>query len=313
MKTKVVKVQDLRKMINEVIQERFYFEFGSEDLESGEEFDFEKAYNEAPQEVKDLINSYEESGNTYEDSGDYADLEDLKMNLNALGYDMDYDLGGEVIYLGPKNSMLEEGKVYDDGKNIPEGIKSWVKSNFGTSVSKYTIRQGELEVQINMPWHDADHETYQFFKLENGNAVPVGNEITRSGMESDSPQGYREGQKNDGKVTVPEGFVLVCYGTYPKRVDIYTGQNVQGFLPDKEKVEDLGPTELLILYVAKKLKSFARPKFKDEYYDILIGKGLMKSNRSITIDGSNLLEDPDIKEKIEQAKELFRKKTGRYI
>lgn len=298
MKSRVVKVQDVRKMIKEVIQERFYFNF--------EDFDLEKAVGEAPQEVKDLFYAYNEEG-------DYADLEQLRMNLDALGYEMDYDLGNEIVYLGPKNSMLEEGKIFDDGKNIPEGIKSWVKRNFGTSVLKYTIRQGETEVQINMPWHDADRETYQFFKLENGNATPVGNEITRSGMESDSPQGYIEGQKNNGKVTVPEGFVLVCYGTYPKRVDIYTGQNVQGFLPDKEKVEDLGPTELLILYVAKALKPFARPKFKDEFYDILIKKGLMKSNRSITVDGRNLLEDPDIQEKIKQAKELFKKKTGRYI
>jgi hypothetical protein len=209
---------------------------------------------------------------------------------------------------------LQESTMYDDGKNIPTSIRQWVKSKLGSDVPKYKILQGESEVVINTPWHQSDYETYQFFKLEDNNsATLVGNVITRSGMESDSPQGFQDGQSKTGKVTIPEGFVLVCIGTYPKRAEIYTGQNVQSFLPDKTQGLDLGPSELIILQAAKSLKSSARPKFHDKYYDILISKGLLKSNRSITIDGMNLLLDPEIQEKVRQAAELFRQKTGRYF
>lgn len=110
-----------------------------------------------------------------------------------------------------------------------------------------------------------------------------------------------------------EKCVAYKVGTYPKRAEIYTGQNVQSFLPDKTQGLDLGPSELIILQAAKSLKSSARPKFHDKYYDILISKGLLKSNRSITIDGMNLLLDPEIQEKVRQAAELFRQKTGRYF
>ena len=213
-----------------------------------------------------------------------------------------------------KEMFIQEATMYDDGKNIPTTIRQWVKSKLGSDVSKYKIIQSESEVVINTPWHQSDYETYQFFKLEDNNsATLVGNVITRSGMESDSPQGFQDGQSKTGKVTVPEGFVLVCIGTYPKRAEIYTGQNVQSFLPDKTKSLELGPSELIILQAAKSLKSHARPKFHDKYYDTLISQGLLKSNRSITVDGMNLLLDPEIQEKVRQAAELFRQKTGRYF
>lgn len=209
--------------------------------------------------------------------------------------------------------ILVESEFYDNGKNIPQGIRNWVKSTFGSEVPKYKIIQGEPEVQINMPWHQSDYETYQFFKLENNNATPVGNQVTRSGNESDSVQGHLDGESKEGKVKVPEGFVLVCYGSYPKRVEIYTGNNVQHFLPNKEQSADLNSTELIILASAKALKSFARPKFKDDAYLNLIQKGLLKPNRSITVDGLNVLLDPETKEKIENAKKLYYQQTGRYL
>jgi len=212
-----------------------------------------------------------------------------------------------------KEMIIQEATMYDDGKNIPHGIRQWVKSFFGSDVPKYKIHQGESEVEIRMPWHDADRETYQFFKLENNNATPVGNGLSRSGMESDSPQGNEDGQSKNGKVTVPEGFVLLCVGTYPKRAEIYTGQNVQSFLPTNTVGNDLSPTELIILGAAKGLKSFARPKFSDEHYNNLISKGFLKSNRAITVNGLNLLQDPEIREKFDAAKKAYETQTGRYL
>ena len=219
---------------------------------------------------------------------------------------------GQVVDAHIKQT-LTEGTIYLDPKDVPQGIKDWVRSYSGKNIQKYRVHQGQSVVTIDMPWHQADKETYQFFKLINDNAEIAGNEVTRKGWESDSPQGHIEGVGKNGKVTVPEGFVLVCYGTYPERVEIYTGENVQMFLPNKQASEDLSYTELVILAAAHGLKSFARPKFKDEWYDKLIEKGLLKKNRSITISGENVLQDPDAKEKIKKAKEIYQTKTGRYL
>ena len=209
--------------------------------------------------------------------------------------------------------IIQENVIYNDGKNVPHGIKQWVKSQLGSDVPKYKIRQGESTVEIRMPWHDADRETYQFFRLENDNAIPVGNGLSRSGMESDSPQGFIAGQEKEGTVTVPEGHVLVCVGTYPKRAEIYTGQNVQHFLPNRDGGTDLSNEELVILAVTKGYKPAARPKFNEVHYANLISKGFLKANKAITVDGLNLLQDPEIKEKVRAALEWYRQKTGRYI
>lgn len=209
--------------------------------------------------------------------------------------------------------ILEETTFYDDGKKIPQGIKNWVKSTLGSDVTKYKIHQGESEVVINLPWHESDYETYQFFKLENNNANPVGNEITRSGNEHNSPQSFLDGQKKDGKVNVPEGYVLVCCGTYPKRAEIYTGNEVQLFLGDANAVSELTPIESIILATTRGLKSAYRPKFADEHYARLIEKGYLKSNRAITTAGLNIVLDPAFKEKFDQAKQSYEKQTGRYL
>jgi hypothetical protein len=196
---------------------------------------------------------------------------------------------------------------------VPFGIKAWVKSYAKKDIQKYKVYQGMSSIHIDMPWHVSDKETYQFFKLTDNDAVPVGNEITRSGWESDSPQGYIAGKNKEGNVTIPNGHILVRYGTYPESVDIYAGPNAQALLPNKQKAQDLSNTELIILAAAHSLKSFARPKFKPEKYEELINKGLLKRNKSLTIDGENILKDPEIKEKLKIAKGIFEKQTGRYL
>ena len=56
---------------------------------------------------------------------------------------------------------------------------------------------------------------------------------------------------------------------------------------------------MLILLQAKALKSHARDKFPDKEYEGLIGKGLLASNRSITTKGRNMVENPELRARIE--------------
>lgn len=195
-------------------------------------------------------------------------------------------------------------------KNIPDGIRDWAKEISGKNIQQYRLDQSGKPVTIGMPWHDADRETYQFFRLTNNNAVPVGNIVTRSGWESDSPQGYIEGQKKSGTLEIPEGMILVVYGSYPQRVIIHTGPKSELMLPDTSKSEDITDEELIILIASKSLKSFARPKLQDEFYDRLIKKGLLAKNRSITNEGRNLLTNSKIKEQARKAIENWNKKVG---
>ena len=60
-----------------------------------EEFDFEAAYAAAPQKIRDLLDDYG-------DDMDYDKLKVMRSKFNALGYDMNYGLDGQVTYFGPK-------------------------------------------------------------------------------------------------------------------------------------------------------------------------------------------------------------------
>jgi len=208
--------------------------------------------------------------------------------------------------------IKESGEIYLSASDVPVGIRDWAKSMAGKNIQRYKLDQSGKSVTIDMPWHDADRETYQFFKMvgDGNNAIPVGNQLTRSGWESDSQQGYIEGQQKSGSVQIPEGMLLVVYGTYPQRVVIHTGPNAKLMIPDNSKFEDISNEELVVLIAAKSLKSFARPKFPDDVYNKLISKGLLAKNRSITNDGRNLLNDSNIKEKAKKAVDEHNKKTG---
>jgi len=200
------------------------------------------------------------------------------------------------------NEFINEGYVYVSQNEIPKGIRDWVKEFSGSPVKDYKVDQSGDKVSIHMPWHERCVETYQFFNLiPNGDAVPVGNSVTRKGYEGDSYQDFLEGQDKEGEVEVPMGKVLVVYCTYPRGVKIFTSKGAKLFLADTSKADDLTDEELIILQTTKGLKSFARPKFPSEFYDKLISKGLLAKNRSITNDGRNLLSNPDVKEKVQMA------------
>jgi len=203
----------------------------------------------------------------------------------------------------------EISNIYMSAKDIPDGIKDWAKNISGKNIQQYRLDQSGKPVYMGMPWHEADRETYQFFKLSGNDAILVGNPVSRSGMEGDSQQGFEEGRKKEGEIKIPEGMILVIYGSYPQRVIIHTGPNAKLMIPDNSKFEDITDEELVILIAAKSLKSPYRPKLPTEFYDKLISKGLLAKNRSITNDGKNLLTDSKIKEKLKTAVDNWNKKS----
>ena len=207
--------------------------------------------------------------------------------------------------------FVNEDYVYVSQNDIPNGIKEWVKEETGSYVKDYKIDQSGDRVRVKMPWHEACTDVYQFFDLTNDDAVPVGNSVTRSGYEGNSPQGYLEGQSKDGYVDIPTGKVLVIYSSYPRGVKILTSKGSKLFLADTSKSEDLTDEEVLILQTTKSLKSFARPKFPDKFYDNLISRGLLAKNRSITNDGRNVLSS--LKDRIKISADNYHEKTGRYL
>jgi len=199
---------------------------------------------------------------------------------------------------------LNESSVYLKPDQIPVGIKNWVKDTFG-AVKGYEVDQSGDKVHIGMPWHERCINVYQFFNLVGDDAVPVGDSVQRKGWESDNYQDYIEGQTKEGYIEVPDGKILVRYSSYPKGIRIYTGKGAKLFLPDTTQGNDLTDEELVILTAAKSLKSAYRPKFSDESYKRLIDRGLLAKNRSITIDGRNLL--PTMKDKIKTAIDNYNK------
>jgi len=197
-------------------------------------------------------------------------------------------------------------------KDVPEGIKAWARKISGGNIQKFELDQSG-KVNISMPWHVSDSVIYQKFKLlPTGNIQPEGEQLTRVGWEADSPQGADDAQRKSGTMDIPEGYIVVAYGTYPKRVEIYAGKGAQLLLPTSGEAPELTLTDVYILAAAKQLKSFARPKFKPENYENLISKGLIKRNRAITIDGRNLLQDKAIRELLKQAIEVYEKRMKRY-
>lgn len=197
-------------------------------------------------------------------------------------------------------------------QDVPEGIKSWARKISGGNIQKFELDQSG-KVRISMPWHEADSVVYQKFKLlPNGDIQPYGDTISRVGWEADSPQGAEDAERKSGIMDIPEGHVVVAYGTYPKRVEIYAGKGAEMLLPSSSEDVNLTHTEVYILAAAKQLKAFARPKFPEEHYQNLIAKKLLNKSKAITVDGRNMLQNPQVRELLKQAIEIYEKKTKRY-
>lgn len=68
------------------------------------DFDIVEFYETAPEDVKDILDKYIGTDDT-----DYPTLKDMRQELNQIGYDMDFDLGGNIISITAKNEVNEAG------------------------------------------------------------------------------------------------------------------------------------------------------------------------------------------------------------
>ena len=61
------------------------------------DFNFEAAYNNAPKEIKKLLNAYGDKQN-------YKKAKALKKRFLKRKYDLDYDLDGCIFWIGPAST-----------------------------------------------------------------------------------------------------------------------------------------------------------------------------------------------------------------
>jgi len=205
-----------------------------------------------------------------------------------------------------KGSLIVENKVYVKPQELPQQILAWAKSYLGNGFERnITIEKTNGKVEITMPWHDADKETHQFFKLTPNGAEMVGNPVSKTGWSETSMM-----DKPYGTVEIPSGYVLATVGTYPKRLRLTVSDDAMNLIPDNKELDNISDEALIALLQAKNLKSFARQKFSNEVYQELISLGLMNTQRAITVDGKNLITSPKAKEKLKQIKEKDQQENG---
>jgi hypothetical protein len=203
---------------------------------------------------------------------------------------------------------LNETVIYVKASEIPPQIISWAKSIVGSGFqNKITIEKATGKVSIGMPWHDADRETHQFFKLTENGAAEAGEPVSRSG--------WSEVNMNDkyGAVEIPSGFVLATVGTYPKRLEIVTNADAMSMISSHdETLNKLSDDAMVALNNAVSLKSFARQKFNDNVYQELIALGLLTTQKAITIDGRNMIRSPEAIQRLKQIRDKDEAENGRW-
>lgn len=203
-------------------------------------------------------------------------------------------------------------KLYVKPSDVPLQIIDWAKSIVGSGFqNNITIQKSNGAVKIGMPWHDADRETHQYFKLMDNGAAEAGNPVSRSGWSEVSMLDKFGGKSAD--VPIPSGYVLATVGTYPKRLRIITSPDAMNMLSSNDEALDkLSDEAMVALYQAKSYKSFARQKFNNSVYEELLSSGLMNKQRAITIDGRNFISSPEAIKKLKNIKEKDEKKNGRW-
>ena len=211
-------------------------------------------------------------------------------------------------HVNPDFKMIVENKIYVKPTEVPSQILNWAKGYLGRGFeNKITIERADGKIQINMPWHDADRETHQFFKLSPDGAQMVGNPVSKTG--------WSEASMDDepyGTVEIPSGYIMATTGTYPKRLRLIVSDDAMNLIPDTKGVDEISDEAMVALLNAKMFKSFYRQKFGDEVYQELVSHDLMKPNKAITIDGRNLISSPEAEERLAQIKREDVEKNGEW-
>lgn len=189
-------------------------------------------------------------------------------------------------------NVITENVIYMKQSEIPMQIVQWAKEKIG-NIKLWKVRQ-KGQIAISGAWHEQTINYYGVFQLVNGNYIKT-REFRISGKEAVTPS---------ETINIPSGFLVVILDTYTNSADIYTSSDALKMLPDTTKSEGLSDEQMMALIEAKQLKAHARFKFKDDVYAELISRKLMAQNRSITIEGRNLVESLSRAEKQEIANRL---------
>jgi len=195
--------------------------------------------------------------------------------------------------------VISESKFYIKHTEIPPQIVSWARSVVGKGFEGKIEIVKEPKAHIGMPWHEADREYHQFFKLTEQGAESAGKMVSKSG--------WSEVNMGDvyGTVDIPSGYILATASTFPKSLKIRVSDDATSLIPDTGNlINQLSDDAVVALYHARSLKSPYRQKFPEEVYQELVGHGLLKPNKAITIDGKNLVEDPKTKERLRSLKDI---------
>ena len=196
-------------------------------------------------------------------------------------------------------------KLHVKPSDLPPQIIEWAKSIIGTGFqNNITIQKSNGAIQIGMPWHEADKETHQYFKLADNGAAVAGDPVSRSRWSEENM-----GDKY-GNTPIPSGYVLVTVGTYPKRLRIVTNTDAMNVIPDSSASNKLSDEALVALYQAKSFKPFYRQKFSDSVYQELMTLGLLNSQKAITIEGKNLINSPEVISKLRNIDDKDREENG---
>ncbi len=197
-------------------------------------------------------------------------------------------------------------KLYVKPSDVPLQIIDWAKSIVGSGFqNNITIQKSTGAVKLGMPWHDADRETHQYFKLMDNGAAEMGNPVSRSGWsEVNMGDSY-------GEVPIPSGYVLATVGTYPKRLRIVTNPDAMDVLSNNdEALNKLSDEALVALHQAKTFKPAYRQKFGDTVYQELVSSGFLNNQKAITIAGKNFINSPDVRERLKSIDEKDREENG---
>lgn len=201
-----------------------------------------------------------------------------------------------------------EPKIYVKPTDIPREIIEWAKSIIGSGFqNNITVQKSNGKIHIDMPWHEADRETHQYFKLTDDGAAEMGKPVSRSGWgEVNMGDSY-------GDTPIPTGYVLATVGTYPKRLRIVTNPDAMNMISsNSETLDKLSDEALVALNNAISLKPAYRQKFGDGVYQELMSLGLINSQKAITIDGKNIIRSPEAIEKLKQIRDNDEKENGWY-
>jgi len=191
-------------------------------------------------------------------------------------------------------------KLYVKPSDVPPQIIEWAKSIIGSGFqNNITIQKSNGLIEIGMPWHDADRETHQYFKLSDSGAAEMGNPVSRSGWSEVSMFDKFKGKS--GNTPIPSGYILATVGTYPKRLRIVTNTDALNAISNNdETINKLSDEAMVALNNAYSYKPAYRQKFDVSIYQELMSLGLMNSQKAITIEGKNLIKSPEAIERLKQ-------------